>query len=59
MIENSANYSDTSGSLWQFKRDEAPVDHADLTVNNDGVFGSQSFKFKATLYKKEQSCRRK
>ena len=56
MIENSANYSDTSGSLWQFKRDEAPVDHADLTVNNDGVFGSQSFKFKATLYKKEQSC---
>ena len=46
-------HQEVYGSL---KRDELPVDNADLTVNNDGVFGSQSFKFKATLYKKEQSC---
>ena len=25
LIEYSDNYSDTSGSLWQFKRDESPV----------------------------------
>ena len=29
-IGYSDNYSDTSGSLWQFKRDEVPVDNADL-----------------------------
>ena len=31
MIEYSDNYSDTSGSLWQFKRDEQPI-------NNNGAF---------------------
>ena len=25
LIEYSNNYSDTSGSLWQFKRDESPL----------------------------------
>ena len=44
MIEYSDNYSDTLGSLWQFKRDEVSVDNADLTINN-----SQSFKYKAAL----------
>ena len=44
LIEYSNNYSDTSGSLWQFKRDEVPAGNADLTINN-----SQSFKYKATL----------
>ena len=43
MIEYSYNYSDTSGSSWQFKRDEVPA-NADLTINN-----SQSFKYKAAL----------
>ena len=41
---NSDNYSDTSGSLRQFKRDEVPADNADLTADN-----SQSFKYKAAL----------
>ena len=41
LIEYSDNCSDTSGSLWQFKRDEVP---ANLTINN-----SQSFKYKAVL----------
>ena len=44
MIEYSHNYSDTSGSLWQFKRDEVPANNADLTIDN-----SQSFKYKAAL----------
>ena len=33
MIEYSNNYSDTSGSLWQFKRDEIE-ENAELTVDN-------------------------
>ena len=44
LIEYSDNYSDTSGSLWQFKRDEVPANNADLTNNN-----SQSFNYKAVL----------
>ena len=44
MIEYSNNYSDTSGNLWQFKRDEVPGINADLTIDN-----SESFKYKAGL----------
>ena len=44
LIEYSDNYSDTSASLWQFKRDEVTDKNADLTINN-----SQSFKYKAAL----------
>ena len=44
LIEYSDNCSDTSGSLWQFKRDEVPANNADLAINN-----SQSFKYKAVL----------
>ena len=39
LTEYSDNYSDTSGSLRQFKRDEVTDKNADLTINN-----SQSFK---------------
>ena len=42
LIEYSDNYSDTSGSLWQFKRDDVSDSNAALTVVN-----SQSFKYKA------------
>ena len=41
LIEYSDNYSDTSGSLWQFKRYEVAADNADLTAH--------LFKFKAPL----------
>ena len=44
LIEYRDNYSDTSGSLWQFKRDEVPANNADLTIDN-----SQSLKYKAAL----------
>ena len=46
LIECSNNYSDTSGSSWQFKRDEVPNNNAVLTIDN-----SQSFKYKAALVK--------
>ena len=34
LIEYSDNYSDTSGSLWQFIREEVPGNNADLTIDN-------------------------
>ena len=43
LIEYSDNYSDTSGSLWNFKRDEIEGD-VDLTIDN-----APSFKYKANL----------
>ena len=44
LIEYSDNYSDTSGSLWQFKRGEVPKNNADLAINN-----SYLFKYKTTV----------
>ena len=44
LIEYSMNYSDTSASLGQFKREEVLDDNDDLTAGN-----SQSFKYKAVL----------
>ena len=43
LIEYSDNYSDTSGSLWQFKRDEI-IGNINLTNNN-----SSFFKYKSSL----------
>ena len=48
-IEFSDNYSDSSGSLWQFKRDEPTVNNANLNVNNKDIFNSESFKYEAVL----------
>ena len=44
LIEYSDNYSDTSGSLWNFKRDEI-TNNADVTNDNN----APSFKYKANL----------
>ena len=44
LIEYSCNYSNTSGSLWQFIRAEVPNINGDLTIDN-----SQSFKYKSAL----------
>ena len=44
LIEYSDNYSDTSGSLWDFKRDEI-VNNANATNDNNAL----SFKYKANL----------
>ena len=43
LIEYSDNYSDTSGSLWQFKRNEI-TNNADVSNDN-----APSFKYKANL----------
>ena len=53
LFEYPDNYSDTSGSLWQFKRDEASDNNVDLTVDN-----SQSFKNKVTgnIKNKNKCC---
>ena len=51
LIEYSDNYSDTSGSLWQFRRDKVLDNNANLNVNN-----SQSFKYKAALVGKKRLC---
>ena len=44
LIEYSHNYSDTSRSLWQYKRDEL-INNADVTNDNN----APSFKYKAKL----------
>ena len=49
LIEYSDNYSDTSGSLWQFKRDEQNMNNgnpANVTTAN-----SSSFKYKSSFFK--------
>ena len=48
LIEYSDNYSDTSGSLWKFKRDEFPINNPEnpgnVTTNN-----LKSFKYKSGI----------
>ena len=48
LIEYSGNYADSSGSLYQFKRDESPMNDArnPLNVALDNLI---SFKYKASL----------
>ena len=44
LIEYSDNYSDTSGNLWDFKRDEIKTN---ANVTNDD--NAPSFKYKASI----------
>ena len=48
LIEYSDNYSDSSGSLYHFKRDEFPRNDAG-NPNNVALDNSASFKYKASL----------
>ena len=48
LIEYSDNYTDSSGSLYQFKRDESPMDDAENPLNV-ALDNSASFKYKASL----------
>ena len=50
LIEYSDNYSDTSGSLWHFKRDKI-VNNADVTNDNN----APSSKYKASLIGKTEN----
>ena len=49
LIEYSNNYSNKSGSLLQFTRDEVWNNNADSGVDDIGIFNSQSFKYKAAI----------
>ena len=51
LIEYSDNYSDTSGSLWQFKRDEI-FNNAEVTNDNN----APSFKYKAKNQQNKQKA---
>ena len=49
LIEYSDKYSDTLGSLWQFKKDEIEED-VGLTVDDNHILNnSSSFKYKSSL----------
>ena len=53
LIEYNDNYSDTSGRLWNFKRDEIEGD-IDLTIDN-----ASSFKYKANPTGNTENNRKK
>ena len=57
LIEYSGNYSDTSRSLWQFKRDE--IEDFDLTIDDNHISNnSSSFKYKSyKFYYKRKCCK--
>ena len=48
LIEYSDTYADSSGSLYQFKRDESPMNNAGNS-NNVALDNATSFKYKASL----------
>ena len=48
LIEYSDNYADSSGRLYQFKRDESPINNAG-NPNNVALDNSTSFKYKESL----------
>ena len=48
LIEYSNNYADSSGSLYQFKRDESPMNDAGNS-NNVALHNSASFEYKASI----------
>ena len=57
LSEYSDNYSDTSGSLWQFKRDEIERDN-DLTVDAQHIPNNlSSFKYKSSFIKNRNGAK--
>ena len=46
LIEDSDNYSDAPGSLWQFKRDKLNVNDINTVLTNEKA---SSFKYKASI----------
>ena len=53
LIEYSDNYSDTSGSLWDFKRDQPPANNVEFENNNHK---SKSFEYEAALVGKASNA---
>ena len=52
LIEYSDNYSDTSGSLWQFKKDEQPINNNGTSIRLNADHSS-SFRYQSNL----RNCR--
>ena len=52
LLEYSDNYSDSSGSLYQFKRDESPTNNAGNPINF-AMNNLTTFKYKASLSGKQ------
>ena len=50
LIEYSDNYSGSSGSLWQYKRDEQNMNNAG-NIDSVNANDSSSFKYKSNLFK--------
>ena len=48
LTEYSDNYSDTSGSLWRFKRDKSPITNSG-NPDNVSTANSTSFKYKSSF----------
>ena len=51
LIEYSDNYADSSGSLYQFKRDESPMNDAENPLNV-ALDNTTSLRYKASLLEK-------
>ena len=51
LIEYSDNYADSSASLYQFKRDESPMNDAG-NILNVALDNSTSFKYKVSRFRK-------
>ena len=49
LIESNGNYSYTSGSLWQFKRDESSVTAAGNNPDDFSTANSTSFEYKSSF----------
>ena len=49
LLEYSKNYSKTSGSLWNYLRDELTDDENDNNSSNNNVINSRSFKYKTSI----------
>ena len=52
LIGYSSNYSETTGSLWFYSKDEATNFHADIANTNN----FKSFKYKTKLLKNTEAC---
>ena len=55
LIEYSRNYADSSGSLYQFKRDESPINNAG-NPNNVALDNSTHVKYKANFLGKTNNA---
>ena len=49
LLEYSKNYSNTSGSLWNYYRDELTDEANDDNGPNKNVINSKSFKYKTNI----------